>query len=115
MLFETFAVGDLFVPCFIEQLQRPFVAFLNLCDHFSLVVAGRSKLLNNLQYFGSNALSSVSPLGQHNVNLAFVLFNPLREEQVDITHHCSIPKDDEGVLAWVFKPGLLVIQLLFQS
>lgn len=115
MFLECFAVVRLLISHFLEQFNGSCISLLDLGDNLVFLVFGGGKLLDDSQRLSGHPLPPESLFGNHDIDFALVLVDPLRKEQIDIADHGVFVENYEGVFGWVIEPGLLVGQFLFEA
>ena len=112
---EVCVVPDELVPYFGEKIDGCLVVVFNLGNYGVLFVHSFGKFLNCVHCLSSQAFPSVFGNCDHDVDLGFILLNPLGEEQIYVSNHFPIlGKNDESVLGWIFKPRPMIIKLFLQ-
>lgn len=92
---------------------------LNLSNYLRFAIDPVRKTLDHPHHLPSQSPTPVLRPSDHNINLGLVWLDPLREKQVHISNHhllvIMFVEEDEGVLAGVLQPGLVVLELLLQA
>ena len=84
-----------FVARFLEEPDGSLVVVLYLRYYLVPVVNMQGELFNGVHNFMCESLPPILLNGNHNVNLGLVVFNPIREKQINVSNEpiVSLEKD----------------------